>query len=82
MQLDESAVRAKVIELLDGMSQTRMDLWVMSGTLAGVFPDTERVMQIMEEELPKRAPDVIAFWTAPCTCNQVPCLGLEFESES
>ncbi len=65
MKLDEAATRTKVIELLDGMSQVRLDLWVISGTTAGVL-DPVLVENLLLEELPKRSQEVIDFWNGPC----------------
>lgn len=71
MRLDEAQHRAKIIELLDGMSQVRMDVWISSGVLAGVL-DGETIERVMNEELPRRSHEVQEFWMGPCTmCSMV-----------
>lgn len=66
-KLTEEQMRAKVIELLDGRNQARMDLWTFSGTLAGVI-DGEIYERVMSEEIPRRSHDVQVFWLGICTC--------------
>ena len=68
MRLTEEQIRAKVIELLDGMSQQRLDMWIISGCFAGVF-DAEVVERVLTEELPNRSHEVIEFWGGPCNCT-------------
>lgn len=68
MKLDEAQTRAKVIELLDGMNQARMDLWMLSGITAGVL-DPELVERLLNEELHNRSQEVVTFWVGPCNCG-------------
>ena len=67
-RLTEDQIRAKVIELLDGMNARRMDMWIMSGTLAGVI-DGEIYQRVMVEEIHRRSPEVTLYWLGqPCDC--------------
>lgn len=68
MKLDETAIRAKVIELYDGRNVTRMNLWLTSGLFAEVL-DADLVARVMQEELPLRAPAVQDYWLGPCDCG-------------
>lgn len=65
MRLDEVAIRAKVIELLDGCDLARMDAWLISGVAADVF-DPDLVETVMMEELARRSRAVREYWLAPC----------------
>jgi hypothetical protein len=68
-KLSEDEVRAKVVELLLGMNQTRMDLWSSSGIIAGVL-DSDMVARVLTEEVVQRPPHVQEFWLGqPCTCG-------------
>lgn len=63
--LTEAEIRAKVIELLDYMSQERMDVWIYSGTLSGAL-DVDLVEKCLNEELQTRSLEVKAFWFDAC----------------
>lgn len=68
MQLSEAAIRRRVIELLDGCNDTRLNLWLLTGTVSGTFGDIE-VGKIMEEELPRRSHKVQRYWLGDCNCD-------------
>lgn len=63
--LTEDEIRAKVIELLDYMSQARMDLWIETGVLTGVL-DAGLVEKCLNEEIHTRSLEVKQFWYDPC----------------
>lgn len=67
MIISEEAIRAKVIELLDGMNQHRMDLWLWSGIAANVFTP-QAFEKVLKEEMPNRSASVQTFWNGPCNC--------------
>lgn len=67
MRLTEDQHRAKIIELLDRMSQTRMDMWIVSGIEAGVL-DSEVIERVLAEEVGRRSHEVQAFWLGACNC--------------
>lgn len=66
--LPEAAVRAKVIELLDGCNQNRLDMWTSSGISVGVL-DPEMTERILNEEILRRSPAVQNYWLRPCNCR-------------
>lgn len=67
-RLTEGQTRAKVIELLDGCNQQRMDVWMFSGITAGVL-DAEVVETVLNEELWRRSHEVQRYWLGACNCH-------------
>ncbi len=68
MELTEDDARAKVIELLDGMNQQRMDIWIFSGITSHVLRKP-MVARLLFEELATRSHEVQRFWMGTCTCG-------------
>lgn len=68
MKLDETAIRAKVIELLDRCNESRLNLWLISGITAGVFQE-DVARRIIREELPHRSDEVRLYWDGSCGCG-------------
>jgi hypothetical protein len=66
--LNEQEIRAKVIELLDGCNQVRLELWMVSGVRAGVL-DHALVERVMLEEIGRRSTEVTEYWLKPCNCD-------------
>lgn len=69
--LTEEEIRTKVRELLDYMSQDRMDVWIFSGVTSGVL-DPDLVEKCLNEELHTRSLEVKAYWFDACgVCGQL-----------
>lgn len=70
MRLEAHEIRAKVIELLDGMDAMRMDLWLSSGIIAGVI-DPDIFALVMHQEVVRRSQHVQEYWLEqPCDCGE------------
>jgi hypothetical protein len=68
MKLTEDQHRAKLIELLDRMSDRRMNLWIVTGTLSHVL-DGDLIERLMREEIPRRSHEVQRYWLGMCNCH-------------
>lgn len=68
MSLSESETREKVAELLDGMDQTRMDYWLLTGIMTGQI-DGATFEKVMTEEVLNRSHEVQQYWLGTCNCT-------------
>ena len=68
MRLTEEQISTKVIELLDGMDQERMDRWFLAGTIAGRI-DSQIAERVLRDEVKRRPHKVVMFWMGECNCD-------------